>query len=372
MQAAAKEHSDPRLAAANEHSDPRFAQRLIAWQRRHGRHDLPWQRDRDPYRVWLSEIMLQQTQVATVIPYFERFVAAFPDVRALAAASRDDVLARWSGLGYYRRAHHLHDAARAIVDRHGGAFPQNADAIAELPGIGRSTAAAIAAFVFGERQPILDGNVKRVLARHRGVDGFPGDARVASKLWKHAEQLLPQRGDIAAYTQGLMDLGATVCTRANPQCDACPVAADCVARATGRVDALPAARPRKALPQRDVRVLVVERANEWLLERRPASGVWGGLWSLPEVALDADVAHACRERFGVDVASSEPLAPIAHGFTHYKLTMHPQRLRVTGRARHASEPGAVWLGRDEALAAALPAPIRRLLRDDRQRGALPL
>jgi A/G-specific adenine glycosylase len=341
---------------------PPFAARLIAWQRRHGRHDLPWQRTRDAYRIWLSEIMLQQTQVAMVTPYFERFIAAFPDVRALAAASRDDVLARWSGLGYYRRAHHLHAAAQAIVAELGGEFPRTQHAIAKLPGIGRSTAAAIAVFAHGERAAILDGNVKRLLARHRGIDGFPGAPRVATLLWRAAESLLPARGDVAAYTQGLMDLGAILCTRSNPKCDACPVASDCVARRTRRVDALPSPRPRKILPRRELRVLVVQRANEWLLEKRPPAGVWGGLWSLPELALETDFERFCRDRFGINVTASEPLAPIEHGFTHYKLTLHPQRLHVRGPVAQAAEPGVVWLARDEALAAALPAPIRRLLR----------
>src|SRR5687768_14848190 len=216
-----------------------FAARLVAWQREHGRHHLPWQRTRDPYRVWLSEVMLQQTQVATVLPYYERFVASFPDVRALADAPIDRVLQHWSGLGYYRRAHHLHAGAKAIVERHGGAFPRDVAAIAALPGIGRSTAAAIAAFAFGTRAAILDGNVKRVLARHRGSE---------EDLWARAEGLLPKRG-IEAYTQGLMDLGATLCTR-TPKCETCPVRQSCVARKTGRVAELPAPRARKVLPVR--------------------------------------------------------------------------------------------------------------------------
>ncbi len=356
-----KVESDPTFRKVESDPSSLFADRLIAWQRAHGRHDLPWQRTNDAYRIWLSEIMLQQTQVATVLPYFERFIAAFPDVRALAAASSDDVLAHWSGLGYYRRAHHMHAAAKALVAEHGGEFPRTADAIATLPGVGRSTAAAIAAFAYGERKPILDGNVKRVLARHRGIEGFPGAPRVTAALWLAAESLVPARGDIHGYTQGLMDLGATLCTRSNPRCDACPVAADCVARRTHRIDELPSPRPRKRLPHRELRVLVVERANEWLLQKRPSAGIWGGLWSLPELALDADVERFCRERLGFDVEAGEPLAPIEHGFTHYKLTLHPQRLRVRGRGLGVTESGPVWLARDDALAAALPAPIRRLL-----------
>ena len=237
--------------------------------------------------------MLQQTQVATVIPYYERFVATFPDVRALAAAPLDRVLAHWSGLGYYRRAHHLHAAARAIVERHGGVFPCDAQTIATLPGIGRSTAAAIAAFAFGERGAILDGNVRRLLARHRGVAGYPGDAPVEQELWRQGEALLPDRS-IEAYTQALMDLGATVCMRRAPRCPECPVAADCIARREGKVAELPAPRPRKILPQRAVRVLLIERAGTILFEKRPATGIWAGLWSLPEIAVDDDAARRCN------------------------------------------------------------------------------
>ena len=338
-----------------------FARRLIAWQRKHGRHDLPWQRTRDAYRIWLSEIMLQQTQVATVIPYYERFVAAFPDVRALAAAPIDRVLEHWSGLGYYRRAHHLHEAARAIVTRHGGRFPRDAESIATLPGVGRSTAAAIAAFAFGGRSAILEGNVKRVLARHRAIEGYPGAPKVQAKLWALAESLLPAE-DIDVYTQALMDLGATVCTRASPRCGNCPVATDCVALATGRVAALPSPRPAKARPTRAVRVLLMEHAGTILLEKRPALGIWAGLWSLPEIHPDEDIARHCKARYAASVVAGDELDPIEHGFTHYQLTMHPQRVAVRTWPSRAEAPGLIWLTREDALAAALPAPIRKLLR----------
>jgi A/G-specific adenine glycosylase len=340
---------------------PDFAARVIAWQAAHGRHDLPWQRTRDPYRIWVSEIMLQQTQVATVIPFYARFLAAFPDVAALASAPLERVLERWSGLGYYRRAHHLHAAARAIVADHGGAFPRDPQAIATLPGIGRSTAAAIAAFAWGTRGAILDGNVKRVFARHAGIEGFPGVTAIEAVLWRLAEARLPP-ADVATYTQGLMDLGATVCTRTKPRCADCPVAVDCVARRDGRVDTLPSPRPRKPLPRRAVRVLLIERAGELLFEKRPPTGIWAGLWSLPELPLDADVAAACRRRFGAAAVPGDELPAIEHGFTHYRLTLHPQRVAVRTWPRRAEEPGLVWLARDEAHAAALPAPIRKLLR----------
>lgn len=338
-----------------------FAARLVAWQRKHGRHDLPWQRTRDPYRIWLAEIMLQQTQVATVIPYYERFVAAYPDVGALAAAPIDRVLAHWSGLGYYRRAHHLHAAAKIIATHAGGAFPSEAAAIATLPGVGRSTAAAIATFAFNRRAAILDGNVKRVLARHRGIEGFPGAPKVEAELWRIAESLLPVR-TVATYTQALMDLGATVCTRAKPRCSDCPVASDCIAAREGRVHELPTPRAKKTLPQRALRVLVIERAGAILFEKRPAIGIWGGLWSLPEVDVDADVAVHCRARFGARVDAGAELAPIEHGFTHFRLTLRPQRVAVQAWPKRAESPGCLWLTREDAMAAALPAPIRRLLR----------
>jgi len=338
-----------------------FAARAIAWQRAHGRRDLPWQGGTDAYRIWLSEIMLQQTQVGTVIPYYERFTAAFPDVRALAAAPLDRVLELWSGLGYYRRAHHLHATAKAIVAHHDGVFPRDAAALATLSGIGRSTAAAIAAFAYGTRSAILDGNVKRVLARHGGVDGFPGAPKVAARLWSIAEAHLPER-DIEIYTQALMDLGATVCTRARPRCPACPVAADCIARRDDRIDALPSPRPRRALPHRAVRVLLFERSGEILLEKRPPLGIWGGLWSLPEIALDEDARDYARRHFDAEAVPGADLATIEHGFTHFSLTLHPQRIGVAQWPALAQAPRFVWLARDDALKAAIPAPIRRLLR----------
>ena len=304
--------------------------------------------------------MLQQTQVATVVPYYERFLAAFPDVRALAVVPVDRVLELWSGLGYYRRAHHLHAAAQVIARQGDGRFPRDERTIATLPGIGRSTAAAIAAFAFGERAAILDGNVKRVLARHRGIDGFPGAPKVEKRLWEVAESLLPERG-IETYTQALMDLGATLCTRTAPRCDECPVATDCVARLEGRIAELPAPRPARARPSRAVRVLVLEHAGTILLEKRPAAGIWAGLWSLPEIDLDADIARHCQARFLASVNVGDALPPIEHGFTHFSLTIHPQRVAVRRWPLRTETPGLLWLTRDDALAAALPAPIRKLL-----------
>ncbi|MDT3672385.1 MAG: A/G-specific adenine glycosylase [Aromatoleum sp.] len=337
-----------------------FAQRLIDWHRDHGRHDLPWQRTNDPYRVWLSEIMLQQTQVDTVIPYYARFLARFPDIAALAAAPLDDVLALWSGLGYYARARNLHKAARAVIDDHGGCFPSRADGIAELPGIGRSTAAAIAAFSFGERAAILDGNVKRVLCRAFGVDGFPGERTVETRLWELAESLLPA-ADVGTYIQAQMDLGATVCTRGRPACDRCPLAESCVARREDRVASLPAARPRKAVPQRHVRVAVIQSDGRVLLERRPPAGIWGGLLALPEIPeSETEPARWLEARFGVVLRSSLALPPLHHAFTHFRLEILPIRFEV-GEGRLVADDTHRWLALADLDSAGLPTPVRRIL-----------
>ena len=341
----------------------RFSIRLIDWQRQHGRHHLPWQASRDAYRVWLSEIMLQQTQVATVIPYYERFLDHFPDVAALAAAPDGDVMALWAGLGYYTRARNLHACALAVMRDHGGAFPTDAATLETLPGIGRSTAAAIAAFSSGEHGAILDGNVRRVLARWAGIDGWTGAPAVEAKLWTLATSLLPppEPGAIEAYTQGLMDLGATVCTRGRPACDACPLAADCVALRDGLTAKLPSPRPKKVIPTRSAAMLVVLHGDEVLLERRPPSGIWGGLWTLPEFA-DADALHTALARFVLD-AVARPLTAREHQFTHFKLIFQPMLARLARKPALAAEPGQVWLALADAATAALPAPIKRLLLD---------
>ncbi len=337
----------------------RFAPQLIAWQRRHGRHDLPWQASRDPYAIWVSEIMLQQTQVETAIPFYRRFMARLPDVAALAAASEDEVLALWSGLGYYSRARNLHQAAGIVMRDFGGIFPRAFDAIQSLPGIGRSTAAAIAAFAYGERRAILDGNVKRVLCRSFGVDGWPGEKAVENRLWALAEALLPD-GDIAAYTQGLMDLGATLCRRSKPNCVRCPFADDCVAKRQGRQSELPAARPRKALPERHTTMLMLLHAGEILLEKRPPSGIWGGLWSLPECPVDADPGH-CAARLGCEATALPPLPKLTHTFSHFRLHIQPQPLSVARCPAGLNEPGRLWLPLADAREAALPSPVRTLL-----------
>jgi len=334
-----------------------FSTRIIDWQQQHGRHHLPWQLNREPYLIWLSEIMLQQTQVATVIPYFQRFTARFPTLAALAAAPEDDVLALWSGLGYYSRARNLHAAAQIIAAKHGGRLPAAPDDLTQLPGIGRSTAAAIAALAFGQRCAILDGNVKRVLARHGGVSGWPGDKKVEAALWQQAELLLP-RNAIEAYTQGMMDLGATICTRSQPDCGACPVSADCMAHVQARTTELPTPRPRKALPEKQIQMLLLVDQGDVLLEKRPSRGIWGGLWSLPELEMDADPAAYCLTRFGVDASSSQALAVLTHSFTHFKLHIQPIQLQPAVRF---DLPGQIWLPLDQALSAALPTPVRKLV-----------
>jgi A/G-specific adenine glycosylase len=337
------------------------AQRVIDWHQQFGRHDLPWQRPRSAYRVWISEIMLQQTQVAAVIPYFERFVTRFPDLASLAQAEEDAVLQLWSGLGYYARARNLHRAARRIRDAHDGAFPSEFEAIAALPGIGRSTAGAVAVFAFGQRRPILDGNVKRVLARYFGIQGYPGDVAVARDLWARAEALLPFR-DVEAYTQGLMDLGATVCVRSRPRCAECPLARDCLAHQSGRTSSLPTPRPRRPVPQRITRMLLLRQGCDVLLERRPSAGVWGGLWCFPELPPQAEAGHWARLQFGAHVARWQALPTVVHAFTHFQLDIEPLLGDVVALETAAQSPGRLWLPLQDALGAAVPAPVRALLR----------
>jgi A/G-specific adenine glycosylase len=334
-----------------------FSWRLIEWQKQHGRHDLPWQQTRDPYAVWLSEIMLQQTQVASVIPYYQRFIARFPDIAALAAASQDEVLAHWSGLGYYARGRNLHCAAQLVVAQHGGVFPSDPELVVALPGIGRSTAAAILAFSFGQRHAILDGNVKRVLARCFGIDGYPGTKVVENRLWQQAEALLPESG-IETYTQALMDLGAMVCTR-KPSCAACPFASGCVAYNEKRVAELPTPKPRKPLPQKETAMLILLRQGEVYLEKRPPTGIWGGMWSLPEApVLEMDALT----RLGMAGREGQPLPEMQHTFTHFRLRIVPRLFEVTALQPGVRETGGLWLTPADAMGAALPKPVREILK----------
>ncbi|WP_019142035.1 A/G-specific adenine glycosylase [Noviherbaspirillum massiliense] len=349
-------------AAQRADSDPGFSGEVIRWQKQHGRHTLPWQNTRDAYRIWLSEIMLQQTQVAAVIPYYQRFLARFPDVASLAAASIEEVMAHWSGLGYYSRARNLHRCAQRVVAEYDGVFPKDPELLTDLPGIGRSTAAAIAAFAYGARTAILDGNVKRVFCRVFGIDAYPGAKPVEDRLWQRAVALLPQN-DIEAYTQGLMDLGATLCTRSKPACPSCPLAQRCIALATERVHQLPVRKPKKPVPEKHVAMLVVTDRDEVLLQQRPGSGIWGGLLSLPEMdhtsPEEADLAHAVAP-FG-EMAMHERLLPFSHGFTHFKLHVTPYQIRLAKRLQMAAQSSHVWYPVARLADAPLPAPVKKLL-----------
>ena len=339
-----------------------FARRLLHWYDRHGRHDLPWQHPRTPYRVWISEVMLQQTQVATVVPYFERFVQALPGVAALAAAPEDRVMALWSGLGYYRRARHLHAAAQVCMAGHGGELPRDFDTLAALPGLGRSTAAAILAQAHGQRHAILDGNVKRVLARFHGIAGWPGERNVEQALWLQADAHTPAER-VADYTQAIMDLGATVCTRANPRCAECPQARECVAHRDNLTDAIPAPRPARALPEKQIVFVVLRDADGCvLLQRRPPQGVWPRLWSLPE-ANDAETASALAVQLAaLNGNTVEPLPEIRHSFTHFKLRATPLQWRgVHAHARLADDPDSRWCSPGELATLGIPAPVRKLV-----------
>ncbi|WP_386067058.1 A/G-specific adenine glycosylase [Tahibacter sp. UC22_41] len=337
-----------------------FAPALLDWYDRHGRKNLPWQSPRTPYRVWLSEIMLQQTQVATVIGYFQRFVDALPDLAALASAPVDQVLGLWSGLGYYSRARNLHKAAQLCVQQHGGELPRDYEALAALPGIGRSTAGAILAQAWGERHAILDGNVKRVLARQHGVDGWPGSTATARALWQHAEANTPATR-VADYTQAIMDLGATVCVRSRPRCGVCPVATDCIARREQRTAQLPARKPAKTSPTRTTCMLVLrDAAGRVLLQRRPASGVWAELWSLPETDSIEHAPRAARA-VGADVANARTLTAFVHVFSHYRLEITPLLARADVLPRAADRDDLRWCAAADYLDLGLPAPVRRLL-----------
>ncbi len=334
-----------------------FANAIITWQKQHGRHDLPWQNTIDPYAIWVSEIMLQQTQVAEVLGYYAKFMARFPNIHALAAATQEEVLQYWSGLGYYSRARNLHNAAQRIMDDFGGQgveakFPQDFDYILSLPGIGRSTAAAISTFAFNLPQPILDGNVKRVFARHFLVEGWPSSPKVEQQLWQIALRENPTEG-AAAYTQGLMDLGATLCTRGKPRCSDCPVNMSCQAFAQSLTHTLPTAKPRKVIPEKSTHMLVMVDGDEVMLEKRPSSGIWGGLWSFPEV----DVAPE----------SAQFLPKLSHTFTHFKLHIQPLLIYKSKHNQDLKQQ-TIWLNLEDAIGAAIPTPVRKILLNLKEKG----
>jgi A/G-specific adenine glycosylase len=329
----------------------KFANAIIAWQKQHGRHDLPWQTKLnhapDPYAIWVSEIMLQQTQVTAVIGYYAKFMQRFPNLKSLANATQDEVLQHWSGLGYYSRARNLHSAAQKIVDDFNGQFPQQFEDILSLPGIGRSTAAAISTFALNQPMPILDGNVKRVFARHFNVTGWPGLPKIEQSMWQIARRENPHE-DAIAYTQGLMDLGATLCTRSKPKCAMCPVNTSCAALANHNVSQLPTPKPRKAIPERSIYFLVHKNGNDILLEKRASTGIWGGLWSFPETETTPNNSEG----------NLQVLPKFTHTFTHFKLHIQPVLIQS---AEQKIIPNSLWIGIDEATEAAIPTPIRKIL-----------
>jgi A/G-specific adenine glycosylase len=351
-------------------SQPEFSDKLLAWFKLSGRKDLPWQQNRDPYRIWLSEIMLQQTQVKTVIPYFEKFVAHFPDIASLASAELDQVLHLWTGLGYYARARNLHKTAAIIADLHDGHFPEDIATVNALPGIGRSTAGAILSLAFNQHHPILDGNVKRVLARYYAIPGWPGNKKVENLLWEKATVNTPSK-HVAQYTQAIMDLGATVCTRSQPACEQCPVLKKCCAQKQNRQSDYPGSRPRKALPEKQVAMAMIKNEhNEVLLLQRPPSGIWGGLWCFPEMDLGKNktaksqkqLQHWLEQSLGIE-ASAHPAWPkMKHSFTHFNLTITPVPARLLREQPAIMEnPGAVWYNPCEPDQRGLAAPVKKLL-----------
>ncbi len=340
-----------------------LSSRLLRWYDDNGRKDLPWREDNEPYRIWVSEIMLQQTQVATVIPYYKRFIARFPTVHALAAAPLDEVLHLWTGLGYYARGRNVHKTARILVEDYQGAFPRDIERLCALPGIGRTTAGAILAFAHGQRHAILDGNVKRVLARYHRLHGWPGRSAVARRLWALAERHTPH-ARIADYTQAVMDLGATVCRRAAPRCDVCPLRRTCAARLHGDPLAFPTPAPRRDKPEKAVCVVMIRDAGRILLERRPAAGVWGGLWGFPECAPEADVAAFIKGRYRMEVAPEPHWDPIRHSFTHFHLRITPVPARLITNGGGIMEAGdLVWYNLLYPDERGLAAPVKSLLKN---------
>jgi len=336
-----------------------FAARVLAWYDEHGRKDLPWQQP-DAYAVWVSEIMLQQTQVATVIPYYERFMVSFPTVTALANADADAVLGHWSGLGYYARARNLHAAAQIVRDEHAGVFPLEFEAVLALPGIGRSTAGAILALAHDQRHAILDGNVKRVLSRHQAIAGWPGKTAVAKELWQAAENNTPHER-VADYTQAIMDLGATLCRRGKPSCDACPVNSDCVARETDSVDRFPGRKPRVARPLKQTTMVLAVSENAVFLQRRPAAGIWGGLWSLPEMPA-TDVVDWCRRVLDHDGRSRETWSTLRHSFSHFDLDIEPVVVRGdVASSKVADADDTTWFDLGEEPPGGIAAPVQKLI-----------
>ena len=345
-----------------------FSKSLLSWFKQHGRHDLPWQQPREAYRVWLSEIMLQQTQVQTVIPYFERFIQAFPDLSALAKAQQDEVLHHWTGLGYYARARNLHKTAQILVEQYAAEFPQDYNSLLALPGIGPSTAAAILAQAFNLPNAILDGNVKRVLTRFHAISGWPGKKEIENQLWALSRQHTPDHS-AADYTQAIMDLGATVCTRSKPDCKNCPIRSDCSAYQQGNPCAYPTPKKRSSLPVRKTTMLLLQKTNgAVLLQQRPAQGIWGNLWSLPEIEESDCVHQISQQRFGCEVEKSTKLPAFRHTFSHFHLDIQPLKCVVSTHTQCVMDSDRlVWYKCDPAKNNAnqakrgLPGPVKKLL-----------
>ncbi|MCP4992882.1 MAG: A/G-specific adenine glycosylase [Gammaproteobacteria bacterium] len=338
-----------------------FSDAVLTWFDRHGRTDLPWQQEATPYRVWVSEVMLQQTQVATVIPYFERFISRFPTLQALAESDLDAVLHLWAGLGYYARARNMHRAAREIISQHGGAFPEVLEAVMALPGIGRSTAGAILSLSLGQRHPILDGNVKRVLCRYLALEGWPGSSKVQRVLWQWAESYTPELR-VAEYNQAMMDLGATCCTRKNPQCEQCPLLPDCKAALEGGPESYPHTKPRGPLPVRETRMLLIQDQRQVLLERRPTTGIWGGLWSFPECPVNCNLSEWTAQQLGMETATGETLPARRHSFSHFHLEIIPVEMGLMRpNLRVEENPGRIWYELDRPAPKGVAAPVAQLL-----------
>ncbi len=341
----------------------KFARNILKWQQTHGRHDLPWQNGRDPYRIWISEVMLQQTQVNAVIGYFERFMQRFPNVATLASANIDEVMPYWAGLGYYARARNIHKSACIIMENFGGLFPRQCESVLSLPGVGRSTAAAICAFSYGVPMPILDGNVKRVFARFFGIAGDTRSKALETAMWQIAEREVPTN-NIEGYIQGQMDIGATVCTPKAPKCTNCPLQYDCIAHLENRTHLLPERSPKKPRPHRQIQMLVLRSANKILIERRPPTGIWGGLWSLPEAAVKKDAIAIADSLFAMSSKNwigPTPLPPVEHGFTHYTLTIFPIQFVVERHPLNEPRVGQKWIAFEDIEGIALPAPVKGIL-----------
>jgi A/G-specific adenine glycosylase len=340
-----------------------FSTQLLAWWDKHGRHDLSWQKNPTPYRVWVSEIMLQQTQVVTVEGYFDRFMQSFPDVIALAQAQQDDVLHLWSGLGYYSRARNLHKAAQAIVAEHEGVMPESLEQLVALPGIGPSTAGAILSLSMGQRQPILDGNVKRVLARMFCIEGWSGSTVNLKQLWEYSEACTPHKR-VAHYTQAIMDLGATLCTRSRPRCDDCPLQDSCQAYVNNLVTQIPAPKPKKTKPRRAaVMLMAVNKAGEVLLQKRPPTGIWGGLWSFPELESSKDVAGWCQQQFAHSPENQHVWPVVAHSFSHFDFDMTPVEVHLPKPVTKVMDGDQwLWYNTRSPAGVGLAAPVAKLLK----------